>query len=322
MQLSGIIPVVAAAFTLMRLSRFNELTALLAAGVPLLRVAMPIIIASLLLNGLLLVDQELVIPRMIPKLTRDHDEVHKAGPNYFSIEFMQDSENGLLKAARYFPAAPSRPAYMEEIDVIQRAEVTRQRTTPEGKIVEESSLEPVCASAGKVGGVGRRQRAMEPARAGSGSPGCGRRIAIPHRRRWMFTRAGSHLRKCLSIAAATSPSCCQPSASTSCCAPKSYGRLNLWRVKHWRFTQPLMNVILLLLAIPCVLTREPGRLKAAASKTLFVTGLAMGCIFLSQQFAATPPASIPADRWTALMAWTPVFIFGPISVYLLDRVKT
>ena len=79
-QLSGIIPVVAAAFTLMRLSRFNELTAMLAAGVPLLRVAMPIIIASLLLNGLLLVDQELVIPRMIPKLTRDHDEVHKAGP--------------------------------------------------------------------------------------------------------------------------------------------------------------------------------------------------------------------------------------------------
>src|SRR5688572_18201165 len=32
-QLSGIIPVAAAAFTLMRLSRFNELTAVLAAGV-------------------------------------------------------------------------------------------------------------------------------------------------------------------------------------------------------------------------------------------------------------------------------------------------
>src|SRR5678815_1150577 len=38
-HLSGIIPVVAAAFTLLRLSRFNELTAMLAAGVPLLRVA-------------------------------------------------------------------------------------------------------------------------------------------------------------------------------------------------------------------------------------------------------------------------------------------
>src|SRR5689334_22455373 len=53
-QLSGIIPVVAAAFTLMRLSRFNELTAMLAAGVPLLRVAMPIILAGVVLNGLMI----------------------------------------------------------------------------------------------------------------------------------------------------------------------------------------------------------------------------------------------------------------------------
>src|SRR5688572_7261436 len=49
-HLAGVIPVVAAAFTLMRLSRFNELTAVLAAGVPLLRVAMPIIIAGVIVN--------------------------------------------------------------------------------------------------------------------------------------------------------------------------------------------------------------------------------------------------------------------------------
>src|ERR1700733_12805639 len=41
-HLSGVIAVVAAAFTLMRLSRFNEMTALLAAGTPLLRVALSI----------------------------------------------------------------------------------------------------------------------------------------------------------------------------------------------------------------------------------------------------------------------------------------
>ena len=48
-HLSGIIPVVAAAFTLIRLSRFNELTASLAAGVPLLRTAFPIILAAVVL---------------------------------------------------------------------------------------------------------------------------------------------------------------------------------------------------------------------------------------------------------------------------------
>src|SRR5205807_9249480 len=60
--------------------------------------------------------------------------------------------------------------------------------------------------------------------------------------------------------------------------PKSYGKLELLRVKHWRFTQPLMNVILLLLAIPTVLTREPGRLKAAAMKCLILSGLGMGAV--------------------------------------------
>src|ERR1700689_3588030 len=87
-HLSGIIPVVAAAFTLIRLSRFNELTAMLAAGVPLLRIAMPIVLAALILNGLLLVDQEVLIPNMIPKLVRDHDEIRKEAKNYYTINFM------------------------------------------------------------------------------------------------------------------------------------------------------------------------------------------------------------------------------------------
>ena len=108
-HLSGIIPVVAAAFTLMRLTRFNELTAMLAAGVPLLRIAMPIVLAALVLNGLLLVDQELLIPNMIPKLVREsNDEMRKEVRAWFPIEFMQDEKNGLLHVSRYYPHPPTR----------------------------------------------------------------------------------------------------------------------------------------------------------------------------------------------------------------------
>ena len=104
--------------------------------------------------------------------------------------------------------------------------------------------------------------------------------------------------------------------------PKSYGRLSLLRVKHSRFTQPLMNVILLLLAIPCVLTREPGRLKSGATKCLLLMGIAMGSAFLTAQMAANPPSGINADIWAAVMAWLPIFIFGPLSVLFLERIKT
>ena len=124
-HLSGIIPVVAAAFTLMRLSRFNELTAMLAAGLPLLRVAAPVILVAVVLNGLLLIDQELVIPEMIPKLIRDHDEVHRGAANYYPIQLMQDSANGLVCTARYFPNPAGEAPYMLDLDVVERAPATR-----------------------------------------------------------------------------------------------------------------------------------------------------------------------------------------------------
>src|ERR1700722_13816209 len=95
-HLSGIIPVVAAAFTLMRFSRFNELSAMLSSGVPLLRITMPIILASVVLNGLLLVDQEAVIPQMIPQLVRSHTEVSGSGNSFYEIHSMQTDNDGIL----------------------------------------------------------------------------------------------------------------------------------------------------------------------------------------------------------------------------------
>jgi hypothetical protein len=51
-------------------------------------------------------------------------------------------------------------------------------------------------------------------------------------------------------------------------------------------------------------------------------GLAMGSIFLCQQIASTPPSPALAAQWPAIMAWVPIFLFGPLSVFLLDRIKT
>src|SRR5436305_6063699 len=90
-QLSGIIPVVAASFTLLRMSRFNELSAILAAGVPLLRVAMPVILCGVVINFLLLpIDQELLVPNMIHKITPHVDELAGKQQRTFPIKAMQD----------------------------------------------------------------------------------------------------------------------------------------------------------------------------------------------------------------------------------------
>src|SRR4051794_24045568 len=119
-HLSGIIPIVAAAFTLIRMTRFNELTASLAAGVPLLRTAMPIILAAMVLNVLLVVDQELLIPQMIPKLVRKHDELSQTSLRTFPVRAMQDEASGLLNVARYHPGSETTQPWMEIVDVIER----------------------------------------------------------------------------------------------------------------------------------------------------------------------------------------------------------
>jgi lipopolysaccharide export system permease protein len=305
-HLSGIIPVVAAAFTLMRLSRFNELTAIMAAGVPLLRVAMPIILAGVVLNALVIVNQELVIPSIAGQLSRDRDEISGGTGEQFPIKAMQDEHKGLLFAARYTPPRENARAELLFVDVLEHNE--KDQVT--GMITaERAEYDPGEQVWNLV--HGQRVRGLRAEETPSGPEPVAQwktnidpeEIKLYKKSDYVDLLSTDRINQLLA-------------------RPESYGYANLLRVKHWRFTQPLMNVILLLLAIPCVLSREPGKLKAAATKCLILTGLAMGSIFLAQQIAANPPDLRMAAQWPALMAWVPIFIFAPLAVFLLDRVKT
>jgi lipopolysaccharide export LptBFGC system permease protein LptF len=320
--LSGMIPVVAAAFTLMRLSRFNELTALLAAGVPLLRVAAPVILASVALNGLLIADQELAIPRMIPILMRDHDERATTDVKSFPIMAMQDQDRSLLRVGKFTPASDRTPATMQVVDVTERREAVRREVGPDGKPQARRVMEPVShlsADSATWNAAERRWDLVDGWRkVGLTSDDLGlarepvafyqsnvtpEEIALYHSGDWV---------ELLST----------PSLQALIDRPGSYGQAHLLRVKHTRFFQPIMNVVLLLLAIPCVLTREPGKLKSAATKCLALTGLGMGAMFLSHQLAAKPPTAAWAQTWPALVAFAPVVVFFTLATFLLSRIKT
>ena len=321
--LSGMIPVVAAAFTLMRLSRFNELTAVLAAGVPLLRVAMPVILAGVVLNALLIADQELVIPRIIPKLMRDHDERADADGKSFDIPAMQDDQMALLHVAKYTPATAAGPATMQTVDIRERREADREVVGPDGRATVRRVIEAsghLTADAATWNEAeqrwdlvnGRRMTGLGPDDMQSGVEPAAfyksnitpEEIALYRSGDWVEMLSTSRIDELIA-------------------RPGSYGQAHLLRVKHTRFVQPIMNVVLLLLAIPCVLTREPGKLKSAAAKCLLVTGLGMGALFLSHLLAGTrPPDAGWATHWPALMAWLPLFVFAPLAWLMMERVKT
>src|SRR5206468_3750389 len=58
----------------------------------------------------------------IPKLDRKQSEIHTASVPYFPLRAVLVGENTLLMAARYHPASPGMPPYMEEMDVVERNE--------------------------------------------------------------------------------------------------------------------------------------------------------------------------------------------------------
>jgi lipopolysaccharide export system permease protein len=304
--LSGIIPVVAAAFTLMRLSRFNELTAVMAAGVPLLRVAMPIILAGVVLNALVIVNQELVIPSISDKLSRDRDEVHGATGATFPIRAMQDDQKSLLFAARYIPPGPDKPAEMLFVDVLEHNAEHQVigMITADGATYDPGEGVWNLVNGHRVTGLRAEQMPSGPDPVAKWKTNIDpEEVKLFRKSDYVDLLSTDRINQLLD-------------------RPESYGKANLLRVKHARFTQPLMNVILLLLAIPTVLQREPGRLKAAATKCLILTGIGMGSIFIAQQIAANPPDLRWATQWPIMMAWVPIFLFAPLAVFLLDRVKT
>jgi len=299
-QLSGIIPIVAASFTLLRLSHNNELSALLSAGVPLLRVAAPMVLAALVLNALLVVDQELLIPRMIPKLVRKHDEVRHAQRNSFAIRAIQDDQRALL-TCRFFPAHD--PPMMRGLSMLQPAPhsalVTASAAYWDGSAnlwrLEEGRL-----MAGLAPEATAREQPLQTLRT-SITP---EELHLYHSGEYVEYLSSQRINQLLA-------------------RPHGYAKIDLVRAKHARFTQPLVNVILLLLAAGCVLTREPRQLKTAATRCVLLCGLCLASVFIFQQLGAqVPPSWQWPDAWPAMMAWMPIFIFGPVSVWLLDRVKT
>ncbi len=100
-ELGGIIIVAAAAFSLAMMNHTNELTAMLASGVSLHRVAWPIILCAMLMGGLVILDQEVMIPHFAEKLVRDRDD--QPGASDFAIRFQTDNTGAPWYSQRFWP---------------------------------------------------------------------------------------------------------------------------------------------------------------------------------------------------------------------------
>lgn len=307
-NLSPIIPGVAASFTLIRLSRSNELVAILAAGVPLLRVVAPVIVVAVILSSLVVINQELVIPRIVDQLTRKHDQV---GGNYTvraePINGIRDAQtNAFFRAARYTPPTPTTPGTIEYLDVLDR--------TPDGQVVGHLSADHA------VWDAQRRRWVLTNGRYVSGlAPG-----SMAEAPREVTELSSTVTPEVISLYRSMDVAELLSTARINemLASPQAFGTQELVKVKHARWAGIFLNWTMLLLTIPGVLSREPRIDIGMALKSGLLIALVIAFVFFTQNLATNPPRPQWLDQWAALMAFLPVFIFAPIAVYLLTRVKS
>lgn len=80
---------------------------------------------------------------------------------------------------------------------------------------------------------------------------------------------------------------------------------------HSRITEPIYNVLLLLLGVPFILSRERN-LKTSAGLCLLTVMSCFIFIYLCKNLDMAP----------SLRAWLPLMVFGPISAVTVDSIKT
>jgi len=294
-QLAGPVMAFAGAYTVAMMLRHNEMTPLVAAGMPLQRVAVPILVSSVLLVALCGINREFVLPAFAPKIARQRDDL--TGQRQAGIALARDDHDAILTARRIH--LPER-----RLDYVVIVEPESQG----GHVVQADAA--IYDPQRKTWRLEAGKRIV--ARRGPDGQSLQLGIAREPISEYAFTLAPEELLLRQSSQWAGMLSLRQMNALL-----KSRNLPNLAAIRmqrHIWLTQPVLQWLLLALALPFFLTREPSNVFAAGGRALALTGAFYAVSFLAQ--------SVLSEQWAALVAWIPILLFGPVAVLQLANVKT
>lgn len=299
---SGIVAVGAAGFTFMAMQRNRELTALVASGVSLYRVAAPVVVAGVALSSLALPVQELLIPPLASRLLRRPNQLKEPDHGPRPVLMANDPDRGLLLNAATF-----RPdlGQLEGVRIIERNDVgvlRREVTAHAAQWLPE------------LGGWRLTQGyALEPAADFSPVP-----AAQPDPTPVDFVSTRLSPTVLLARQATDYPALLplrrlqemQRNAAVPVLQRRAIASI-LWG----RFSLLAVNALVLVLALPLLLSRTPGRPLMqgllAAGSTLGAWGGAL--LALQVQTPLLPPA---------VSAWLSVAVLLPMAAVALTRIRT
>jgi len=308
-QLGGPMMAVAAAFTLGRMLRNNELTALVAAGMPLQRLIAPLAVGSLALVGVWLANRELLMPRLAAEIARTPDDM--VGATTRGVYSVRDDRDATLTAL----ALDARDGRLRHVFIIEPpGEPTGAGQAPGAHGSSRSLIVADAAQYDDSAGLWRLTRGVrmmmaDPASAAGLGPAIRedpideydfeltpQQLVLRRRSQWADLLSWREL-------------------NALAMSPNLPNRAVVEMSRHVRLAQPMLQFLLLLLTIPFFLTREPENVLAAGGRALLASGALYLVAFLTQGLVADA-------NLAALLAWSPILIFGPFVVLLLGNLRT
>ena len=301
-QLSSAITLFACMAVLARMRKLNELTAILASGVSLYRVARPVLLFGVSTTGLYVLDTEVLIPAVAHKLSRDHDDAD--GKRAYEVLFLRDRNGALLSAGQFHPRSRDLQRLLvlfrdDDGAIVRTLEADRAVWEPPDAFRSEGRwrLERGRLTQRRTGervGLGPREARVTTYPVVYESDLSPEAIQLRQSGSWTRFLSLSQLRA-LEL-------------------EENSDRAALIQTRHGRIASPLVGLLLLLLGLPFFLDRSPANVLSDTGKCMLLCGLCYVVAFLAQ--------SVHGETLSALPAWIPILVFGPVAIVMLDRVRT
>jgi lipopolysaccharide export LptBFGC system permease protein LptF len=265
---------------------------------------------SLLLTGVLIIDQEFLIPPIADKLVRSHDDL--PGQEYYDVKFISDENGSLVNSQRFDVETRT----LHSPTILLRKETNRAGIWEvTGRITGEKAVDS--------DNNGRWELFSKDPKSGELRPyGLHEKVGVrgaPERIKYYDSditardipiRRKSEHKSLLSLRDLTALER-QKSGVRD--------RFQLSSQKHFRITDPIINLVMLMVSLPILVCRDPKAMKSAVMISFSITGACFITTFVCKMLAT----EVVFDKvMPALWAWLPVFIFLPIAFIELDSMKT
>ncbi len=304
-QTSGILAMIAAMFTVTWIQRHNEMTALLAAGIPRWRILSPVLIAAIAVAFIATGIREWVIPTMRYELTLDSQDLEgergiDLKPRYDNVsDILLGGEKAVLKTSTILHPSfvmPPRfiPLYGKQLTAEKAQYLEPSGERPAGYLLtgvsqpERVDTKPMLVTAGQVPVVVSRANAawLEP-----------NSVFVASGVSFEILASGSQWRDLAST----------PELIHELASPSTELGPDVRVAVHSRLLQPFLDVTLLMLGLPLVVSRGGGNPFVAMGLGVLV----VSCFFL----ISLGGQALGSGGWItpALAAWLPLIAFVPIA---------